>query len=226
MATDDKDAASPVQTEDAPRDRGALPVRALALAAALLIVSFPVRAFLLLHDVPLAVRLCWPLAAAAAWRWPFASLLVFVGVSPLLPTLPSLVGWPAFSVAEMWLLAVATSALLRIAAGRRGWRGDLPSAQPILVALATASLVVTLYPFRLSHGGIWPLVRDLLGFIGGEFVMVASQRHLYASVVAWATLVEGLTLLWLVTSEKVALIRYRLGSCWSQNGSSRKPVHR
>jgi O-antigen ligase len=202
MATDDKGARAPVPGEKTQRERAWLPVRALALAGALFIVSFPVRAFLQLHEVPLAVRLCWPLAAVSAWRWPFASLLAFVGVSPLLPNLPSLFGWQTFSASEVWLLAVVTSTLLRIAAGRRRWQGDLPAAQPILLALATASLMVTLYPFRLSHGGVWPLIRDLLGFVGGEYVRVASQRHLYASVVAWATLVEGLALLWLVTSER------------------------
>jgi hypothetical protein len=203
MTTDDdeKGTGASVPWENVQPGRGWLLARALALAGALLIVSFPVRAFLQLHEVPLAVRLCWPLAAASAWLWPFPSLLAFVGVSPLLPILPLLLGWPTFSVSEMWLFALLTATGLRIAAGRRPWKGDLPAAQPILLALATASLVVTLYPFHLSHGGVWPLIRGLLGFLGGDFVKVASQRHLYASVVAWATLVEGLALLWLVTSE-------------------------
>jgi O-antigen ligase len=200
MATDGEGAGGAAPRENGGPGRGRGLARALALAGALLIVLFPVRAFLVLPAVPLGVRLCWPLAAIGAWLWPFPSLLAFVGASPLLPILPSLLGWPTLSIGEMWLFALLTAAGLRIAAGRRTWMGEVPVGQPILLALVTSSLVVTMYPFRLVHQGVWPLLWDVLGFLGGDFIVAASQRHLYASIVAWATVVEGLALLWLVVS--------------------------
>ena len=60
----------------------------MALVAASAACAYPVRAFLLTPELPLAVRLAWFVAAAAAAVAPRASLLTFIVGAALLPTLP------------------------------------------------------------------------------------------------------------------------------------------
>lgn len=175
--------------------------RAIALAAAALIVGYPVRAFLVLGEMPLAIRLCWPLLLAAALFRPRLVLLAFVGAAPLLPIVPTLLGWGRASLAEMWLLALLAAALLRVAAGRRSWRAELPGGALLMLALVSASLVAHLFPYRWSHEGWWPFLASLHAFLRDDFIVAASQVHFYAAIVSWAVVVEGLLLLWLVASE-------------------------
>jgi O-antigen ligase len=176
-------------------------VRILALAGVAIICAYPARGWLTASDLPMWLRLCWPAAIAAALWAPRASLLAFVGGSPLLPILPSLARWPSVSLAEMWLFALLVAAGVRTTFGRRPWRVPLPAAVPILAAVATSSLFVTLYPLQFGQGGLAPLLSDLRTFARTEYIVAISQRHFYASVVAWAILIEGLALIWLVVSD-------------------------
>ena len=68
----------------------------------------------------------------------------------------------------------------------------------LLLALATASLLVVLYPFHLAHDGLWPLLVVLHQFARDELIVAQSPRHIFTDVVTWLTLAEGIALLWLV----------------------------
>lgn len=181
--------------------------RAVALVALVLGLVYPVQAFMRLDEVPLEVRLLWPAVAIAAWIAPSASLRAFVAAAPLTPMLPAWLGWPAVVPAEPWLLALLAAATTRVVLGRRPWWTRSCAAVPLggflllLVATATASLIVTLYPFHLAHDGILPLLRQVHEFARRDFILVQSQRHLFASITAWAVTLEGLALLWLVVTE-------------------------
>lgn len=175
-------------------------VRAVALVAAVLMLAYPVRTFLGLDGLPILVRLAWLLAAIVAIGAPHASLLAFAIGAPLLPMIPFHMGWPRVALAELWLFALLAPALLQVVLGRRPWRAGLPIAVPLIALLATASLIVTLYPFHLAAGGVGRLAGALHQFARDDLVVTVSQRHPYASVLAWAILIEGLALLWLIAS--------------------------
>lgn len=175
--------------------------RFLAGAAVLVIGFYPVRSFLLLADLPLALRLTWPVAFGASLIWPFPAILAFVAGAPLVASLPPIFGWPRVSLAEVWFFAVLCGAFLRLVAAKGRLRSGLPVAQPILLALVTASLAVGVYPFVIPEGGLVPLLARLHDYGWTEFTTSVSQRSRYAPVVAWAVIAEGMLLLWLVVSE-------------------------
>lgn len=169
----------------------------LALGLLALVVSGPVYAFLTLSEIPFAVRLLLPVVALTAWFAPRGSLLGFAAGAPLLPILPSAVGWPPVSLPEMWalgLLVGATPRLIFQGAHRPGV--SLPAPAVLLIALGTVSMVVKLYPFHLSAGGVWPLLVSLWEFWRSELI-VSSQRHMYAAISSWVLLLDGLLMLWL-----------------------------
>jgi len=171
------------------------------LAAAVLLAAYPVRSFGALDGLPAWLPAAWLLVAAAAWRFPGASLAAFVAGSPLLPIVPRLAGWPPVSLGELWLEALLVPVFLRIAAGRRNWRGGLPASFSLLAALATASLVVSMYPFQTVADGWLPFLAEVHAFLSVDLAAATSQTHRFGSVGAWLTLMDGLALLWLVVSE-------------------------
>ena len=168
-----------------------------------MVLAYPVRSLMLLAGVPVWVRAAWPVIAVAALRWPAASLCAFVVGAPLLPIVPQLAGWAPVSLGEAWLFALLAPAGVRVALGRRGWRAGLPAAFSLLLALATASLIVTIYPYRLAAEGTGSLLVELHAFLSGELAAASSQAHRFASIGAWVTLFDGLVLLWLILSEEV-----------------------
>jgi O-antigen ligase len=169
--------------------------RALAVLAAAAIVAYPVRGALVLDGLPLAVRLAWPAAVALALAWPRASLLAFAAAAPLLPVVPALEGWPPVSLPGLWLYALIVAAAL--AQLRRPHPPVLPRAAVLLLLVASASLVVALAPLHLGRE-VTGLVLELHDFLRTSFVVTMSQRELFASVVAWSVMAEGVALLWLV----------------------------
>jgi O-antigen ligase len=175
-------------------------VRVLALAGAVIVCAWPVRAFLAQPELPVALRAAWPAAFLAALLAPFASLLTFVACAPLVPIVPARLHWPPISLIEIWALALLGGAALRMAAGRRRGRGALPLAQPILLALATASLAGLLYPIVSLRGGLQPLMAAL-DELGRATVVAAPLDQLHAPVFAWGVMATGLALLWLIASE-------------------------
>lgn len=52
--------------------------RAMALIGVTAILVYPARALLVLELLPLAVRLCWPVAALAGLAAPRVSVLAFI----------------------------------------------------------------------------------------------------------------------------------------------------
>jgi O-antigen ligase len=179
------------RVSDALRRAGAFLVAAALLAG-------PALALVRLEELPLVIRLAWPLVCVAALLLPKPSLFLFLGVAPLLGTAPDTYRWPPVSLAALWLYALLAAVCLRVTFGKRPRTAAWPGGGIVLVAIATASLIVTLYPYQLAQNGLIPLGRELLAFWQGEFIVATSQRHLYASIVAWATLVEGLAAIWLM----------------------------
>ncbi|MFB3853486.1 MAG: O-antigen ligase family protein [Vicinamibacterales bacterium] len=177
---------------------GDILARLAAVAMAAFVCAFPLRGFFAHDGLPLALKLSWLVLVAAALAYPLQSLLVFIASFPLLSIVPDRMGWPPVSLAEIWLFALLVAAWLRVAAGRLSWRAGLPGAWAIFMAIVAASLAVVLYPFHLVQGGAGELASGILEFMGGEFIEAASQRHLYAPVVAAAVMVEGLASWWLV----------------------------
>ncbi len=173
--------------------------RLLAMAGLVLVVAYPVRALLFAGMLPIGLRLVWPvLVAGACWR-PRVALVALVAVSPLLPIVPSLVGWPpALSLAQAAMTALLVAALLRAAV--RGRVSAPPATVLLLAGWVTASLVASLWPLQLARGGPWGLLADVHAFASRDLLVAVSQRHLFAPVVAWAVFLEGLALLWLVRS--------------------------
>ncbi len=172
-------------------------LRGLTLGALALVIVYPVRTFLGLSDLPVWLRLLWPVLVVTAGLAPWPSLLGFLLAAPLLPIWPRELGWPRVSLAELWLFALLVPAWLRVALGRVR-RVDLPGSAWLLLALATVSLAVTLYPFHLARDGVSELVGELHQFAMVDYVVTTSQNHVYAPIVSWAILAEGLALLWLV----------------------------
>jgi O-antigen ligase len=170
--------------------------RAAALAAIVVVLAYPVRAFLLTEDVPVWVRALWPiLACLAAWR-PGPSLLLFVALTPLLPIVPALQRWPSVSLPALWLFALLVPAWARLA-----WRGEppvLPRSAVLFLLLVTSSLVATMAPFAVGEGGAWALLEALHEFLRDDLTTLTGQRHVYASVLAWVVIAEGVGLGWLL----------------------------
>lgn len=171
--------------------------RALAALAVGAIVVYPVRGAMGLDELPSAVRLAWPAAVALALVWPRASLLAFAALAPLLPIVPALAGWPPVSLPGLWLYALVVAAALAYL--RRPRPPVLPRVAVLLLLVATASLVVALAPLHLGRD-VSGLLLEIHDFLGTSFVVTTSQRHLFASVVSWTVMTEGLALLWLVLS--------------------------
>lgn len=177
--------------------------RTLACLALCGVLLYPVSAFLRLRQLPLGLRAAWLLVPIAAWRWPWWSLLGFAVVAPLVPTLPSWFEWPPIAPAEILFFGILCPALVRTVLRKRPWR---PRAQPlalVLAAVATASVLVVLYPLHLASDGLGALLLQIHEFGRVDFIVAQSQQHLFGSLTALVMLLEGLALLWLVLSEPV-----------------------
>jgi O-antigen ligase len=202
--------------------RGALAsvlVRTLALAAIAIVLLGPVYAFFLLDRIPLIVRGLWLVICLAAFIRPRESLLVFLAAVPLLATLPTLERWPRVSLGELWLFALLVPAWARVIFGRRATapaRGGadadsasadanraapraLPTAATLWLLIASCSLLAIYYRSpSLGDGAWWSLIKDTADFLRTDYLVVNSQRHFFASLIMWATLAEGVAMMWLV----------------------------
>ena len=172
--------------------------RLLGLLPIVAVCVYPLRAFVMADQVSLVARAAVGIVMVAAWLSPRSSVLAFVMGAPLLPILPSRLGYPSVSLAEQWLLALLVVAWVRRALDPTAPRIRLPASAWWLGAVVTASLVVTMYPFHLAQDGIGGLLQSIHVFLRDEFHTAASQRHPYTPIVAWAIMMEGLGLLWLV----------------------------
>jgi hypothetical protein len=160
------------------------------------VLAYPVASYLTQSHVPLPVRLTWVVLAAGALARSGPSLLLFVAVSPLLPIVPALAGWPAVSLLEQWLLALLVAAWLRHA--QRPAPPALPPLVTLLLVMVSASLVVALAPLTVEDGGVRQFVASLHGFLRNEFITTLGLRHMFAPVVAWAVVAEGIGFGWLL----------------------------
>ncbi|MBI4476348.1 MAG: O-antigen ligase family protein, partial [Acidobacteria bacterium] len=164
------------------------------------IVFYPIPAFLSLESLPVAVRAAWILIPVAAWIWPWWSLLGFLVVAPLVPTLPAWFGWPLIAPAEILLFGILLPALLRKVISQDAGSHDSGATRPALVlaAIATSSLIVVLYPLHLTTDGIGALLRQIHDFARTDLIVAQSQNHFFGSLTAWAMLIEGLAVMWMV----------------------------
>ena len=158
-------------------------------------VAWLVWPFVRLDGIPLAIRLGWVALLLTAVAAPRVALVGFLAVTPLLFILPFWFRWPRASLPEAWLLALLLPAWV---SWLRRPSHVLPPAALVLLAVAAASTIVTLAPFQLATGGVAPLVEALRQFGSEELLTLVSQRHVYASALAFLILAEGLALLWVV----------------------------
>lgn len=192
--------------------------RSLAMVTLAGVLMYPVSAFLRFREVPLGLRAAWLLVLLAAWRWPWRSLLGFVVVAPLVPTLPSWFDWPPIAPGEILFFGILCPALARTVLRTRPWQPRAQSLAHVLAALATASVLVALYPLHLATDGIGALLLQIHEFGRVDFIVAQSQQHLFGSLTAWAMLLEGLALLWLVLSEPVPDVERAMGQLLGASG--------
>lgn len=169
--------------------------RLLALAALGFVALYLAPSWLGERELPWGVRAAWPLAALLAARWPTASWLAFVVGAPLLPIVPELRGWPPVSLLAMWLFALLVPAWVRVA-----WRGErrvLDHWPALYLLLAFAALVAALAPLAAGDRGPAGFFLDLQHFLRNDLVELTGQRHLFASVLAWLVMAEGVGMAWL-----------------------------
>jgi hypothetical protein len=166
-----------------------------AVLCATLVLAYPVASYLGTASVPAVLRLVWIALAVAALLRPGASLLAFVAGAPLLPIVPLLAGWPV-SLVEQWLLALLVASWLRHA--RRPGPPVFPRLAWLLLAIVTSSLVVTLAPVALGEQGVSGVASLLHSFLREDFIAGPGGRHMFAPVVAWAVIAEGIGLGWLL----------------------------
>jgi O-antigen ligase len=161
-----------------------------------LTLAYPVRAFLELDGLPVAVKILWIVALAAAWWHPRLSLLAFLAGAPLLSIVPALLHWPSASLAAAWLWALLLPAWIEFL-----WRPSaprLPNAATVLLLVATASLIAGLYPLHLARDGVPALLGEIEQYLRTELIVATSQRPVLSPILAWVILAEGIGLLWLV----------------------------
>ena len=161
-----------------------------------LVLVYPVTSYLSMAKVPLMWRLAWiALAALAAWK-PGPSLLAFVAAAPLLPIVPALERWPMVSLLEQWLLALLVAAW--VSRVRRHEASALPSIVTLFLVVISASLAVTLMPLAWGEGGVRAFALAAHSFLRNEYLTSAGARNLFAPVVSWAVIVEGIGFGWLL----------------------------
>jgi hypothetical protein len=182
-------------------------VRTLALAAMAVVLLGPVSAFFLLDRMPLFVKGLWVAACLGAFVRPRESLLVFLAAVPLLATLPTLERWPRVSLGELWLFALLVPAWARVIFRRPAFAANraprthqaLPTAATLWLLVATCSLLAIYYRSpSFGDAAWWSFLRETADFLRTDYIVVNSQRHFYASLIMWATLAEGVGMLWLV----------------------------
>lgn len=168
--------------------------RLIALLALAFTAAYLLPGWLAADGLPVGVVLAWLAALAGAAIRPSASWLLFVAAAPLLPIVPTLREWPAVPLLALWLSALLVPAYGRLLV--RPGRSWFDPWAGLFLLLVTASLVAALAPFAVGAGA-----RDLLarlhGFMTAEFATLESQRHLFASTLAWAIVAEGVAMGWL-----------------------------
>lgn len=169
--------------------------RVLAVIGVALVLAYPVPALLALDRLPTILKILWVAGVAAAAAWPGPSVLVFVALAPLLPIVPTLWHWPSVSLPSAWLWALLLPAWVGLA--RRPARRALPAPAMILLLIATASLVASVYPLHLARDGIGQLLGEIDQYLRHDLIIARSQRQVLSPLAAWATLAEGLGVLWL-----------------------------
>jgi putative inorganic carbon (HCO3(-)) transporter len=173
-----------------------LSVRALCIAACAGVIVYVGGPLFAQGELPLVVRLAWPAAIAGAWRWPRASLVLWLAAAPLLPVAPALLGWPPFSLPSAWLAALALPAWVRVV--RQPEPPALPRAGACWLLIASASLLVVLGALRGGKDDLGPFLFEVHRYLWNDLLTTTTQRPVLAPILAWAVVAEGMLVLWLV----------------------------
>ena len=171
-------------------------VRAAAASAFVVVLLGGVWPSLGQPHVPTSARVLWLAIVAAACVWPRHSLLAWIGLAPLLPIVPSLLGWQEVPLPALWLAALAVAALPRFFA--RPDPAVLPRAAVLWLLVATASLLVVMFPFYESAPSLGSFLHELRDYAVTDLMSAGSQRPRFSPVLAWFVLAEGILALWLV----------------------------
>lgn len=172
-------------------------VRRLLMAVlVLLTLLYPVRSFFGLPLLPLWVKGLWLCAGVVAILRPRWAVVAFLAGAPLLAVLPALHHWPSVALASAWVWT-----LLLATWGRSIWcpaAPRLPYPALLLLLLASASLLVTLYPLHLARDGMADLLLEVDRYLREELIVATSQRPVLSPLRAWMTLAEGIGLIWVI----------------------------
>jgi O-antigen ligase len=144
--------------------------------------------------LPAVVPVAWAVGCLTAWRWPKPSLIAWLACAPLLPIVPALAHWPSLSLPSLWLSALAIPAWIRLAAGPG--LPVLPRAAVCWLLIATASLVVVLYPLHAAHDGAAAFLWEIHRYLRQDVLTTTAQRPRLSPILAWAVVAEGMVALW------------------------------
>ena len=166
--------------------------RGSAAIAVLLLLAFPVRAFLGSSDVPVLLKLLWcvlPVLGLARPTWGAATILALV---PLVPIWPHLFGGVPFGVVHLVVIGQAVPTLGRLARGQRLPVGDvvLP-AFALVAAVAFASLVSWQTAYVRASPAPLDAAADVMRLLA-RYVFFPPGPHLAAGAVAFTTFADGL----------------------------------
>lgn len=170
----------------------ALGGRVTVAVALLLILAFPVRAFLASPDIPVLVKLLWcglPVLGFVRPRWGAMTILALV---PLMPIWPHLVGGVPMGIVHLVVIGQAIPTLVRLARGQQPPVGDvvLP-AFGLVVAVAFASLASRLTAYVQASPAPGDAGVDALRLLA-TYVFLQPGPHLAAGAVAFTTFADGL----------------------------------
>jgi O-antigen ligase len=134
----------------------------LALGTAIVLAAFPVRAFLLSPETPLAAKLVWAALALAAVVRPIVRAPVLILLTPCLPWLPFAVEGMPHGVVHLLVLSQAIPWLAQRAFDRRAAPVDAMGRLWLLFLLTALCSAAPFYAaFALRFDGLTPFLADL-----------------------------------------------------------------
>jgi hypothetical protein len=201
------------------RPMASIPGRLLALGAAAFFLAFPVRAFLMAAEAPLAARLLWVVLLIVG-VWPASRARILIACVPFLPWLPFAVKSMPGGIVHLLVLSQAIPWLVHRALGRgrapaaatatETTPGDLIGRLWILFLLTAICGALPFYA-ALARGseGSWPFFADLSTQLERYVLLKPSLE--FANLIAACSAFADAVLAWLIvrtsTDSTLSLVR-------------------